>query len=194
MTSDKIEDLQAELERIDFRIYKSKGSYNVNFEQWRELKAKEEKISRSPKLIQIPIKEVIADIERTGSEDARKYLPKVFLDNTQEDTREAYNFGEEGLVVYFGVGTFSDNKDLDLGLISAHIPGGNGGGGWGSNGTRKFQIARKSKSGGFNPMTWIDNSIAWAYEFYNGKLHYSGDNSNRNLMVEFIPGLKKDGN
>ena len=99
-------------------------------------------------------------------------MTEAFVFNTDKKSRIAYNFGYEGLVVYFATGTYINNKNLELGLISAHKPGNSGGGGWGLNGTRKLQLTEKSFWKTFNPDRWMKNSVCCAHEHHYGKIHY----------------------
>ncbi len=172
MDAPTTEGLGQELDEISLRILQRRNLYKkLNLEEYQALKIKEREISKSAQIKPISLEEVFADFERNGSQDTQ-VMPKTFCSYTLEDSRKAYTFGHQGLAVYFATGTCTAKPTMELGLISAHVPGGSGGGGWGLNGTRKLQVAPKPFSQKFNPNRWIENSTAWVCESYGGKLHY----------------------
>ena len=167
---------EAKLDKNWLEIYHARGLYQgIDFKHYQILKAKERQIAASQNIETVSLDEVMADFTRNGSVDSQ-FLPKGFVGATMEDSRKAYVFGYKGLITYFATGTTRENPKNELGLISAHLPGGPGGGGWGLNGTRKLQLTKKPLLGWkkeFDPDEWVAHSTAWVYEGYNGKLQHA---------------------
>ncbi len=184
---------EVKIDKVWFELYQERGLYlEMNFEQYQRLKTREARIAGDPAINRITLEEVIADFKRNGSIDAQ-LLPKTFVEGTLEDSRNAYVFGYQSLVTYFATGTAKDNPKMEFGLISAHIPGNPGGGGWGLNGTRKLQLVKKPLLGWkkeFDPDEWITHSIAWVYEDYNGELHHNSK-KNENISGELWRDIRK---
>lgn len=184
--------LQTELEinRTWFKILQKRGLYQgMGFEEYQALKIQEIRISSDPAIKSTTLDEVITDFKRNGSAEAQ-LLPKTFVEVTMENSRKAYIFGYQGLVTYFAIGTGRDNPRKELGLISTHMPGSSGGGGWGLNGTRKLQLATKPLFGWkkkFDPDEWIAHSTAWVYEEDGGALRYESKKSQ-----ELVPELWRE--
>lgn len=164
---------ERKIDRIAFRIHTRRGFYTgYNLKDYLTLKEKERAIAKSSEVSPISLEEVVIDIRRNGA-DETQLISKAFLSNTLEGTRNAYCFGHEGdLIVYFATGTYCHNLGWEMGLISSHVPGSPGGGGWGLNGHRKLQLARKPASEIFHWKKWVDNTLGYAYEHYDGKIHY----------------------
>ncbi len=187
--------LQPELEtdRTWFEILQKRGLYQVmSFEEYQALKLQEIKISSDPTIKSTTLNEVIADFKRNGSVYAQQ-LPKKFVEVTVDNSRRAYIFGYQGLVTYFATGIGRDNPRKELGLISAHVPGSSGGGGWGLNGTRKLQLATKPLFGWkkeFDPDEWVAHSTAWAYEDYGGEIKY-GSKKEQKVVAELWKDIRK---
>src|SRR3989344_9420403 len=166
------QELDIELDTIALRIFQRRGLYSgFVLDDYKALKEKEDSIARNQKIETITIEDVIADLKRNGSEETQ-LMSRAFLSKTTEKIRNAYSFGYDELVVYFAIGEYSHNNELELGLISSHMPGSPGGGGWGLNGTRKLQLVEKPNGKGFNLEKWIKNSLAWAQELYDGRIQY----------------------
>jgi hypothetical protein len=166
------------LDQAWLEIYQGRGLYpKLSFGEYQALKAREMETSRNSQAKEIPLEEVLADFRRNGGEDAQ-LMPRTFLSHTPEDSREARIFGYHGLVTYYVTGTFIQNPNEELHLISAHIPGGPGGGGWGLNGTRQLRRMKKTLFGLRILPANIDSAIyqfrtkALVYEGYDYKLHY----------------------
>ncbi len=170
---------EQELNTIALRMYQRRGLYTgFNLDDYQVLKEKEGKITQRPDPEMIPLEEVIMDFRRNGTEETQ-LMPKAFLTNTSEESRTAYRFGHQDSVIYFATGTYLHNNILELGLIGSHVPGSPGGGGWGLNGIRKLQLVKKPFwKRKFNWERWINNTLAYAYEHYDEKIHYKFTNEN----------------
>lgn len=164
-----------ELDEIALRMYQCRGLYQeLDLKEYQQLKEEESRIAKSPEVKLVALEGIIKDFSRNGTEETQ-LMPRAFLSETLEESRKIYRFGYEGLIVHFGIGTYVHNQDWGLCLISSHAPGSPNGGGWGSNGTRKLQLARKTYDKKFNWEKWINNTLAWTYEHYDGRIHYASD-------------------
>ncbi|MFH0701400.1 MAG: hypothetical protein V2A62_03105 [Candidatus Woesearchaeota archaeon] len=164
-----------ELDTITLRMYQRRGLYRgFSLEQYQPLKEEEGQIAKSPEIKLVEFEKIVKDFARNGVEESQ-LMPKAFLSGTLEESRKIYQFGYERLIVHFGTGIYVHNQDWELGLISSHAPGSPSEGGWGSNGTRKLQLARKNDDKKFNWERWIGNTLAWAYEHRDGRIHYASD-------------------
>lgn len=137
-------------------------------ENTESIKFREEKISQSSLEQKIDVKEVFKDIKRNGEEETQ-LLIKAFINATEDKLRYAQNFGYKGLVVYVALGSYRHMEDSQLILLSAHVPGNSGGGGWGLKGKRKLLLVRNISN---NIMKLINNPLSCAYEDYDKRIHY----------------------
>lgn len=163
------------IDDIWFDIEKDSGHLgDLTIDQYMELLEIESIIANDSRIYSVPIKEVIKDILRYGSQETNIIIIiKAFLDNTVENTRKGVRTGRDNKVVYLGYGDNVHDNRLELALLSAHIPGSSGSGGWGLNGDRRLLLAHKRDYEiVIDPEIWLKNADAFVYESQNGKLRY----------------------
>lgn len=170
----QITTLEQELDKIAFEINRSQGHLaGMSYEEYLKLLETERAIKKDPAARETNLEEVITDLKRYG-EPSSALLIQTFQENTQRDSIKASRAGRQGKVVYLATGKHihAPNK-LELGLLSAHVPGSSGGGGWGMNGDRRLVIA----SSGYvatptDPEKWLERTLACAYEESWGEIAY----------------------
>lgn len=129
-------------------------------------------IANDSKVYSVPVEEVIIDMQRYGSQKTNIMI-KAFLDNTLKNTRNGVRSGRHNKVIYLGYGNNVHNDRLELALLSDHIPGSSGSGGWGLNGNRRLLLAhKKDYEILIDPEMWLKNAGAFVYESQDGSLRY----------------------
>jgi len=178
-----------DLEEIRMRIgYKEalRRPYNqsLKFGRYKFFFDKEVMMSRNPNVASTTFDKVADDLMRY-SDGSGEILINTFLANTNENTRISAVCGRHDKVVYFCSGLKSDSHCL--GLLSAHVSGSSGGGGWGFNGDRRIYIAENKRVLPWNdPERWVENSCAFAYEDYNRGLKFEAPDRKDDVYKELL--------
>lgn len=164
MTESEAEDLLA---RTCYQIQQARGRFQgFTYEQYRDLRNWEDCQVRSQNVRSITPEKVFEDLQRYGS--FSEIMNNAFLSGTIDTTRSASLTGRHGEIVYFAKGEYINSpNELELGLVSSHMPGSSGGVGWGMDGIRRLVIARKQEEPSMDPEIWLKNTVSFYRDSYD---------------------------
>lgn len=139
---------------------------DLTFEKYLDLKGTERKLAGLRKAKEVPVEDVIKDLKRYG-EFPSMVMGNIFLERTYSETQRAGVIGIEGQLAYLATGQMIKEPKLEMGLISTHIPGSPGAGGWGITGTRGLGVARRRNyRKSLDADKWLGRSLAFLEDRY----------------------------